>query len=68
MEDNKDYFSEYIHEQREAEEARKTLRVWVYVALILFILLVSQTIRYAMLSEAYGDLKYDYDTYVEEHQ
>ena len=68
MDNNGDYFSKYIHEKREAEETRGTLKVWVILAFILFILLVSQTIRYALLSEAYGDLKYDYDTYVEEHQ
>lgn len=67
MDNNGDYFSKYIHEQREAEEERKTVKVWMGIALVLFILLVSQTVRYAMLTETYNGLKYDYETYMVEH-
>jgi hypothetical protein len=63
-----DYFSKYIENERKLKESEKTLKVWVILGFILFALLVGQSIRYSLLSEKYSDLRYEYETYMEEHQ
>lgn len=63
-----EYFGKYLDERRRADEAEKTLKVWIILGFILFALLVGQSIRYGLLSEKYYDLQYEYETYTEEHQ
>lgn len=63
-----DYFSEYIHEKRKAEDAEKASKTTGIIFLILIVIIIWMSIKYAVLSEKYSDLMYDYETYIEEHQ
>ena len=58
-----DYFSQFLKERRRADEAEKTLKVWIILGFILFFLLVGQSIRYSLLSQEYNELKTEYENY-----